>query len=205
MKFYKRFITNRQHLVLQVQFQFQFPGVFHASRKATKAPPARRDMPIILLRLFVCTLPLSGTACRWAWRTPTRTVRSLRSESQSNPTPCFPLRIKRNENCRALRGVKSNQPTCQIPLYYKNRNGGKNSKNGRGSGTITIEALTGDSDTFFNFDLVLFHLTRQLSSGAPPTPILTSLHFPPWRSKLGTHCSHPAVRVFHLCYLFIEK
>lgn len=160
-----------------------------------------------LCALFHCpALPAAGHEGLQPGRT--GTVAPLRIPIES-PSPCSPLRIKRNENCRAFRGVKSNQPTCQIPLYYKNRSGGKNSKNGRGSGTITIEALTGDSDTFFNFDLVLFHLTRQLSSGAPPTPtrttMPTSLHFLPWRSKLGTHCSHPAVRVFHLCYLFIEK
>lgn len=67
-------------------------------------------MPIILLHLFVCTFPLSG---RCHHSTP-------HLSSLSPPQPVC-VRIKRNENRRALRGVKSSQPTCQIPLYYKSK------------------------------------------------------------------------------------
>lgn len=75
-------------------------------------------MPIILLHLFVCTFPLSG---RCHHSTP-----HLLSLSLRQPV-C--VRIKRNENRRALRGVKSSQPTCQIPLYYKSKSRMKKTEN----------------------------------------------------------------------------
>jgi len=74
-------------------------------------------------------------------------------DSPPSPSPSNPIRpparIKRNENCRALRRVKSNQPTCQIPLYYKNRSGGSGK---------AIEALTALTATPFPISIWFYSI-----------------------------------------------